>query len=163
MGEVVQFPDRPIRGGMPDTELFRETVFQQQRDAEIAARARTTCRQPTLAESQAAKKELDFIFGGENAAVANQMYLQGKDDVVHSRRKVVDRMVSFVFTDGFTVYHHEISATGGYTDAATFYAYVEHLTATAAVMYDRPSGYVNEARYGRLDDNSVATGEVDHN
>lgn len=147
--------------GGTDMDMFLDAAWAQEDELARAAGLRRSRSQATPEESQAAKKELNFIFGGDNAEQAEAMYRQGLSDVVHLRRKTVTRMVSFVFTDGFIAYSQKVTATGDWTDEARFYMYVEHLTATAAALYDKPSSYVNEGRFGRVDDpkDDLSTGK----
>lgn len=151
MGEVVQFPRQ---NQSSEAALGRFLIGSAQESLVNNLKMVATANRPTTAQIVAAKKELQFIFGGDNTEVAEELYRQGLEDVVHRKRAISKSTANH---DGSVASATVEASALLYSDAARFYMHVEQLTATAAAEYDCVhTTTVNQARFNRV--HSLVTG-----
>jgi hypothetical protein len=127
MGEVIKFPTSQVEKTLPDSLRFFNTAGKQQikldrqreeRAMWAAADEAAKKAPPTPAEIEAAKKEYDFLFSGDNAELSNAIADEGFADVMAGRPK---------------------------TPAALFYGHVTDLNALRYGHFDVPRAQVEQS------------------
>lgn len=132
------------------TAMGRFLLVVEQQEDELVAKEREANRRKkseiTSAQSQAARRELNHLFSGENNAPCELLYKQGLDDIIHRRKSSVPVAERFrdleMFANtlelrifGFMADFVDV----GHTPASLFYIHVENLTAAAYAQFDKSS------------------------
>lgn len=146
MGEIIDFPKSPKSSISSAGRML--LILEEQSQAQ-RMKLHLNSRRPSLVQSAVAKKELNFLFNGENAEVATEQYRQGLEDVVARRQVVEKRKVRILFHDDFVVATEVEAHRTLLTDSALFYIHVENLIATAAANDHLPN-HPNTARLDRV-------------
>ncbi len=128
------------------TAMGRFLLAVDQQEAEFFETAAQTIEntKPTALQSAIARRELNYIFSGENKDEAERLYRQGMDDVVRGRKLDISGDEKFKLLEKYTeligvVIFGPVGAyiRSGYTPEALFYIHVENLTETANHAYDQ--------------------------
>lgn len=145
MTEILEFPQRR---NLTATSRFLLAVYKQEEEHELACQQKRkveSLRKTTTAESNIARKELDFIFSGPNKDEAEKHYRQGLDDIANGRKSQVNNterngqlreFTDFLATEIFGT--DSVSHSDEYTPEALFYIHIERLTEVANLAYDTP-------------------------
>lgn len=145
MTEILEFPQRRNLTAMGRFLLAVDQQEEEQVRVSQKKRKAESLRKPTIAESNIARKELDFIFSGPNKAEAEKHYWRGLDDIANGRKPSVDVAEKFEelrrFTNsiGIEVFGAvSVCDPGGHTPESLFYIHIERLTEVANFVYDTP-------------------------
>ena len=126
---------------------FLLAADQQEEDQKSAIEQKhePKSRRPSVAETELARNELDFIFSGPNTNFADALYRRGMDDVVNGRKPRADtierngQLREFTDSLALMIFGADTAAHSvQYTPEALFYIYVEKITEVATYAYDVP-------------------------